>query len=432
MASVSPPIVWSEDHCGGAWLISGYAQVGTALKDPRFSVQRAARWINSSLGMAVCSPGQPRNSEDRLMRFKRILSRSVLFTDGARHARLRHSMQAGFSNFSLAPQVPEISAIVTRLLAQIRSKAEANQSGAMVAQFDFIRDFARPLPALVITGLLGIPSQQQPGFIEAAAAIAGFIGAPTPTLPQALAAQQGLADMQEHFAGAIAARGRDSGDDLLGRLMRGAQEGQLSAAEMLSQCCTLLFAGYETTRHLLGNGLLRLLQHADQWHAVQDSAAGRQNALRELLRFDSPVQYTGRRLLADVDMDGQRLRQGDLVILRIAAANRDPRRFTDPYRLDLARDQGNHLSFGHGPHVCVGARLTYLEADIAFQALSPFMSTMQVDQAGLSWQAFPAYRGLETLPLRWTMASSLTAPVRAQAGDATRPAQENSDQYSHG
>jgi cytochrome P450 len=412
-------ISWSEHFYPGAWLLSDYADVAAALRDPRFSVRRTSRWVNSSIDPGVQDAVRRNHEKAKLREFKRILARSLLFVDGHSHTRLRRVMHAGFSAASLQRQAPRIAAIVDGLIRQILAKAACNAAGESIVAFDFIADFARPLPVLVIADLLGVDLQgpdMQTDFVAAATAIAAFIGSPAPTMEQALAAQDALTGMLDYFHDVIAQRRMQPqpGDDLVGQLIRAADSGKISATELLAQCCTLLFAGYETTRHLLGNGLLALLQHQDQWRALQKSQQNERDklpgALRELLRYDSPVQYTGRRLIADVEMHGRQLRKGALVILRIAAANRDPRRFTNPDQLDIDRDEGNHLSFGYGPHVCIGATLTYMEAEIAFRALMRALPCLQLQAGGLRWQNNAAYHGLEALPLTCVVPTSQETP----------------------
>jgi hypothetical protein len=379
------PPVWSEAYCGGAWLLSAYDDVSAALRDPRFSVRRAARWINS--GYAAAGDGCAATLER--LRFKRVYARSLLFLDGRAHRRLRAVVNTGFKPSDLQQQAPAIAARADRLIAAIQAHG---------SDFDFVQSFARPLPALVIAGLMGLPDEAPEEFIDWAADLAAFIGSPTPDARQTLDAQRALAAMSAFFE-PILASGAAPGTGLLGRIAQARREQRLSGIEALAQCCTLLFAGYETTRNLLGNGLLALLRHPRQWAALKAAPQRLRGAVREMLRYDSPVQYTGRRLLEDVEIGGRRLRQGELAILHIGAANRDPRRFSDPDRFDIGRDEGSHLSFGHGPHVCLGAALTQLEAEIAFTALMRAMPDMALGAAGPAWLQTSAYRALEQLPI---------------------------------
>ncbi|MCA1327051.1 cytochrome P450 [Herbaspirillum sp. alder98] len=379
--------VWSEDYCGGAWLLTRYDDVAMALRDPRFSVRRAARWINSGLaavdGRAAMSPAQ--------VQFKRVFARSLLFVDGRAHRRLRAVVQVGFKPGDLQRQTPFIATMADRLIARIETDR--------VGEFDFVQAFARPLPALVIANLLGIAGLVPDAFIDWASDLAAFIGSPTPDVRQTRAAQQALADMCDFFAQVMATPDAIAADGLLARIVDARQAHRLTAIEALAQCCTLLFAGYETTRNLLGNGLLALLRHPAQWAALKASPQGLPAAVREMLRYDSPVQYTGRRLVADIELNGQRMKRGDLAILHIGAANHDAQRFSDPGRFDIRRAEGNHLSFGHGPHVCLGAALTQLEAEIAFTALMRVMPELRLGAAAPVWQDNSAYRALQHLSI---------------------------------
>lgn len=393
------PVAWSEEFCGGAWVISSYADVAAALRDPRFSVRRAARWINST----VATP------DPRMDRFKRVFSRSLLFVDGRVHRRLRSIVNIGFKPGDLQPQAAAIARIANELIAGIAMQVTASSDGPHRVTFDFVESFARPLPALVIARLMGIDAGQPAGFVDWAADLAAFIGSPTPDAGQAWRAQEALACMSGFFTEAMEQRTDAPGDGLLGRIMLAHREHRLSRIEALAQCCTLLFAGYETTRNLLGNGLLALLRHPQQWARLKASPQLLRHAVREMLRYDSPVQYTGRRLLADIELHGKTLRKGQLAILHIGAANRDPERFSDPHRFDIARDEGNHLAFGHGPHVCIGAALSCMEAEIAFGALLDALPDLALGFASPVWQNNSAYRALERLPL----ASPLPTPHRA-------------------
>jgi len=379
------PVQWSPAHCGGAWVISGYDEVAGALRDPRFSVRRAARWINSGLGEQSHSPAQ--------LRFKRIFSRSLLFLDGRAHRRLRGILNPGFKPAALEHQRPAIEALARQLIADILTDDDARQG------YDFVTRFARPLPALVIATLLGLPGRVPDAFIGWAADLAGFIGSPTPDAAQTLAAQTALEALCDYFDEVLRHPQDLPPHCLLADIVQARQQQALTQVEVLAQCSTLLFAGYETTRNLLGNGLLALLRHPLQWSALKAQPQALRSAVREMLRYDSPVQYTGRRLLADITLDDQPLRRGDLAILHIGQANHDARRFSDPARFDIARDQGMHLSFGQGAHVCLGAALTQMEAEIAFTALMQAMPTLALAAEAPRWQPAGAYRALERLPL---------------------------------
>ncbi len=382
-------VQWSTAHCGGAWIISGHEQVAAALRDPRFSVRRAARWINSGLGETQADSAAQR-------RFKRLFSRSLLFLDGRAHRRLRGVLNPSFKPAQLALQGPAIEAITRQLIDDILDDPQATSG------FDFISRFARPLPALVIARLMGLPGSVPPAFIDWAADLAAFIGSPTPDAGQTLAAQHAMQALCDFFSTVLEQPQAMPPDSLLAQLLQARQQTQINQVELLAQCSTLLFAGYETTRNLLGNGLLALLRHPQQWQLLKSEPQWLRSAIREMLRHDSPVQYTGRRLLAPLELDGQTLAHGDLAILHIGQANHDEQRYHQAERFDIRRDQGMHLSFGQGPHVCLGAALTQMEAEIAFTALMRRLPTLALGADAPVWQDNPAYRALASLPLVFT------------------------------
>lgn len=392
------PLHWNQEFCGGAWLLTEYADVVSVLRDPRFSVRRAGGWANSS------GPEAPAE----LREFKRIFARSLLFVDAPQHLRLRQVMSAGFKPATLQRLAPQIQMLVDRLL----DKVLVVETGATFdipcdVSFDFMRDFARPLPALVIAAMLGIDGDDRADFVAWSDDIADFIGSPTPTIEIARRAQTSLIAMNDYFRGLLPQRRLHPGNDLISQLILAeASGGIITTKELLAQCCTMLFAGHETTRNLLGNGMLALLQHPQQWHMLQQMPTLLPSALKELLRFDSPVQYTGRRLKVDIVMHGQVMRKGDLVIPLIGAANRDPAKFTDPDTLDITRNQGAHLSFGFGPHICIGATLTYMEAEIALRSVMRRLSALQLVENTQSWGKNAVYRSLNALPLRFVPASN--------------------------
>ena len=209
--------------------------------------------------------------------------------------------------------------------------------------------------------------------------------------------------MSGYFEELVVQRRAAPGDDLVSLLLRGEATGAIhSGAELLAQCAMLLFAGHETTRNLLGNGLQALLAHPQQWQRLQRDPALLPGAVRELLRYDSPVQYTGRRVTVDLELHGQQLRRGDLVVALIGSANRDPARYEHADRLDIERRPGSLLSFGAGPHVCIGAGLTLMEAEIVFARLLhrfPHLRHVDDNAAAPRWHANAVYRGLRELPV---------------------------------
>jgi cytochrome P450 len=160
-----------------------------------------------------------------------------------------------------------------------------------------------------------------------------------------------------------------------------------------------LSTGHETTTHLIGNGILALLQHPDQLQRLRAHPSLLAHAIEEMLRYDNPVQITYRAALEDAEIRGKRIRKGDLVNSIIGSANRDPRRFSNPDQFDITREEGRHLGFGLGIHFCIGAPLVRLEAEIVFETILRRFPNIRLATDLLEWQEHPIFRGLKSLPV---------------------------------
>jgi cytochrome P450 len=374
------PIHRSEEFFGGAWLLTRHADVEAVLRDPvRFSAQRTGGWVKGN----EATPGE-------LAGFQQVFARALLFLDAPDHTRLRKLMNAGFRPALLQQLVPHIEQVVTELLDDVEG----------LPVFDFMQAVARPLPVRVIARLMGIETAQHDGVMAWSHDLAAFIGAPTLTRELARGAQTSLLAMTRYFEELLPNKRRKPGDDLVSRLVQAEAAGEIEGgAELLAQCAMLLFAGHETTRNLLGNGLHALLNHPGQWQRLRQAPELIPGAVRELLRYDSPVQYTGRRVTTDLMLHGRLLRRGDLVVPLIGAANRDPACYPEPDTLNLARDNGPSLSFGSGPHVCIGAALTRMETEIVLRQLLRRWPEPRLANATPQWSGNPVYRGLVALPV---------------------------------
>lgn len=373
------PLHWSEEFFAGAWVLTRHADVEAALRDPRLSAQRTGGWVMDAAG----------DGRAELRPLQRLFARAMLFLDQPDHQRLRQLMQPAFRPDRLAALQPELVALVDGLL------------DGLDGEFDFMERVARPLPARVIARLMGLDDAPESDVMAWSEDLAAFIGAARPTPEQARTAQRSLLAMADYFERELLPRRRrEPGDDIVSRLVQAEAQGQVGrGAELLAQCAMLLFAGYETTRNLLGNGMLTLMRHPEQWQRLCENPDLVPNAVRELLRYDSPVQWTGRRVAADFELHGQRLRRGELLIALIGSANRDPARHEQPDRFDVARTNPGALSFGTGPHVCIGAALTQMEAQAVFGALVRRWPDCRLAGTPVR-NGNPVYRGLGSLPLR--------------------------------
>jgi pimeloyl-[acyl-carrier protein] synthase len=253
----------------------------------------------------------------------------------------------------------------------------------------------------VIAQMLGVPAADRPLFKRWAQ---GLVGTLEPFIPAEVLdhANQVTVEVLDYFRRLAAEKRRSPGDDLLSALIAAEEQGrQLSNDDVLSTCVLLLFAGHETTVNLIGNGTLALLRHPEQLGQLRANPDLIKSAVEELLRFDSPVQLTGRVAMEDVVIDGQTIQAGQDVMMLLGAANRDPEQFTDPDRLDLGRSDNKHLAFGGGIHYCVGAPLARVEAQAALPALLQRLPELKLTTEQLEWKETLTLRGLKALPLSW-------------------------------
>ncbi len=368
---------------GGAWLVPRYVDVAAGFRDPRLSSRRSHTWTTTL-------PADARGEFDE---FNRIFQLWMLFVDPPAHSRLRTLLTKSFSPRVVENLRPRIQRIVDNLLDRVID------AGGM----DFIADFAYPLPVTVIAELLGVAPDDQPSFKRWSHDFATFFGSARPTLEETRAGRDGFLALTAYFRGTLPERRRKLGDDLVSLLVQAEEEGdQLTTEEVLAQCSLLLGAGHETTRNLLGNGLLALLRHPDQLERLRQDRSLMSSAVRECARYDSPVQFATRVVAGDCTLHGQALEKGQVVVLLIGSANRDPDHFSSPDTLDITRSQGIPLSFGHGPHFCLGQALGSIEAEIAFSTLVGRLQDVQVTDAELEWNPNPGLRGLRALPITFT------------------------------
>jgi cytochrome P450 len=291
------------------------------------------------------------------------LDMSLLTMNPPDHTRLRRLIQPAFSPKIVAGYAGRIERTVGGLL----------DAAAAAGEFDLISDFAAVLPIAVITDLLGIPDADSAYFARIGAIIGSAIGG-VRSLRHAARLQESADALERLFAGLFELRRREPQDDIVSRIV--AAEGtQIMPSEMQSLCALLLVAGFETTVNAIGNGVLALLAHPDQWHALCADPAGlAPRAVSEALRFDPPVQLTERLALEPMELEGQAISRGQSVLTLIGAANRDPEAFDHADTFDLHRDgTTDNLAFSSGIHYCAGQPLARLELTIALQLLAERM-----------------------------------------------------------
>jgi cytochrome P450 len=288
-----------------------------------------------------------------------------LFLDPPDHTRLRKLVSKAFAPKVVKALEPEITALVDSLLDSIEERG----------RFDVVEDLAHPLPVAVICRLLGVPVEDAPQFSRASALLAQALdpfititGQAADGADERLAASRWL---REYVRDLIRQRRSHPGEDLMSELIRVEESGdQLTEEEIISTCNLLLVAGHETTVNLLGNAILALLRDPKQWAALGTDPQRAPAVVEEALRYDPPVQILGRIAAEDMTIDGTPVAKGEIMMLLLAAANRDPELFDRPDEFDPDRDEIRHLAFGKGPHFCLGAPLARLESALALSAVA--------------------------------------------------------------
>jgi cytochrome P450 len=316
----------------------------------------------------------------------------MLFQDPPDHTRLRGLVSKAFTPRAVEILRNEIAGIVEQLLDKVKGEQT----------FDLMATLAYPLPVLVICELLGVAEQDRYRFGAWSRALGEGFDNMSNQDPEVLRrGNEAAAGLTEYFLELVEARRKEPRDDLLSGMIAAEEKGdRLSEDELLATCVLLFFAGHETTVNLIGNGTLALLRNPDQAELLRKRPELLPNAVEELLRYDSPVQRTGRTVISDVEIGGLSLHPGQRVNLLIGAANRDPRQFPDPDRLDVTRgNAAQHLSFASGIHYCVGAPLARLEAQLAIGALLRRYPHLRVATDRPRWRRTFVLRGLESLPV---------------------------------
>lgn len=366
----------------GFWLLSRYEDIAAALRDPRLghAMDETAVMLKTMVG-----PGTITIDE---------FSRWMLFRDPPDHTRLRRLVSKAFTPRAIEMLRPRIQGIVDRLVDELVAVLGDGGIG------DLVEGLALPLPVTVISELLGLPAEDRAQAREWAEAVAQALD-PIVTEEQAIRSDAAVVGLTAYLKDVIAERRRSPGGDLLSELVLAEDEGgHLSESELISTVALLFGAGHETTRNLIGNGMLALIANPAEMARLRAAPAMIRPAIEELLRYDSPVQNTGRVAKEDAQVGRWQIPKGQPVALLLGAGNRDPAVFDDPERLDVGRPDVKPLSFGGGIHFCLGAMLARLEGQVAFTALLARAPELELATETLQWRPHITLRGLSSLPVR--------------------------------
>ncbi|MEU1296378.1 cytochrome P450 [Streptomyces sp. NPDC005840] len=390
-----PAYAWLREHAPvhrtrlpsgvEAWLVTRYADARQTLADNRLSKNPTHHAEDAGGRSRTGIPGE-RNAG---------LMTHLLNIDPPDHTRLRRLVSKAFTPRRVAEFAPRVQELTDQLIDGFAERGSA----------DLIHEFAFPLPIYAICDLLGVPAGDQDDFRDWAGMMIRHGGGPRGGVARSVKRIRG------YLAELIHRKRADLGDDLISDLIRASDHGEhLTENEVVAMCFVLLFAGFETTINLIGNGTHALLRDPGQRALLmaalaQGDDALLESAVEELLRWDGPVELaTWRFATRPLTIGGQDIAPGDAVLVVLAAADRDPARFADPDTLDLTRRDNQHLGYGHGLHYCLGAPLARLEGQTALRTLLTRLPDLALaaDPAELRWRGGLIMRGLRTLPVEFT------------------------------
>ncbi|MEV6986908.1 cytochrome P450 [Sphaerisporangium sp. NPDC051017] len=363
------PMLYADGHVG--WLVTGYSMTRAVLADPRFTTDPA-----------LLHPPIGQRATQRLLE---DLPGFFLQEDPPEHTRLRRRLTGHFTVHRMQALEPRVEAITSdHLDAMERTGPPA----------DLVREFALPIPSLVICELLGVPYGDHEMFQRRSSVMLDLDSSHEQV-------RRALDDLMNYLRGLVTRKRTAPGDDLISEL---ATDRGLTIDEVTGVAVLLLVAGHETTANMLALGTFTLLRNPAQLAALREDPSLAGGAVEELLRYLTIVHLGPvRAAREDVEIDGHRIRAGDSVTLSLPAANRDPARFEDPDALDITRHAAGHLSFGHGVHQCLGQQLARMEMRVAYPALLrrfPGLRLADPDEQ-VRTRTHMAIYGVHTLPVAW-------------------------------
>ena len=365
-----------------SYLITRFDDAKAALTDPRLSKD-------------LYGPGQQYlrifgpNSEG--------LNKNMLNADPPEHSRLRGITSRAFAPRRIEALRPRVAEIVDDLLDKIIPQGQS----------ELMHDFAIPLPMMVISELLGIPETDHERVLGWTQVIRTSGSSSRSPEEERAAVQEAQLRLHHYLADLVQAKRAHPADDMISTLIDSCDhDGQLSERELVTTTFLLLFAGHQTTADFIGNAVVALLTNPDQLELLRATPELLPSAIEELLRFDGPLPVASPRIAAeDVEYQGVHIPRGSIVGVVINAANHDPAQFVEPDRLDLGRERGPHIGFGHGVHYCLGVSLARMEAQIAIGALLRRLPGLRLGVPVDELRRLPAgspFRGLLELPVRFS------------------------------
>ncbi len=370
------PVHW--DPLLRVWVVTRYEDVIRVLRD--FSAERTPTPAQlTSMGLSALNP------------VAQVMVKQMLFLDPSAHTRIRGLASAAFTPARVEGLREHIREIVRNLLKPVVASGRMN----------VIADLAEPLPCIVTAEMLGVPVEDHRQLKLWSQDFAEILGNFQHNPDHVQRILKCTEEMTAYFRAAMRSdRLRPEG--LVNSLKNAEVQGdRLTEEEVIANCIITMVGGQETTTNLLGNGVLALIRNPGELARLRTTPALIPSAVEELLRFESPTQYTARIAAHDTELGGKQIRQKQAVFAVLGAGNRDPERFPEPDRLDLGRSDNKHLAFGWGAHFCFGAPLARIEAQLAFEELLRLENWLLATDK-LTWRTNLALRGLTALPITFT------------------------------
>lgn len=391
------PIKYSPDS--NSWRLTRHADITAVLRDARFGfpaiVEKFPSWhaLISELAQTnsrTDNPSLPLPLQWLRLQKKVFEMRQlwILVQNPPAHTRLRALVQSHYTLTAARTWEPFIQTTADALIDAVEARGE----------MDVIRDFANPLVLALTLQIMGMPFADRPKFDRWSHELGHLLEAETTVLDHRRIGVAGI-NLIEYFHTRLEARQAPYGNDVTGSLLRDFKSDKLSEDELLAMCTLLALGGHSTTRSMLGNGMLALLRHPDQWRMLSSQPGLVSSATEECLRYDTPGQTAGRVAFTDVSLDGVTIEKGQWVNLLLGAGNWDPDVFPEPERFDITRRPSPHLGFGHGIHYCLGAHLARAVMRISLKTLSRRLPGLALRDDAVEWAQDQHQRGPKTLPV---------------------------------
>jgi pimeloyl-[acyl-carrier protein] synthase len=377
------PVYWSETF--QSWILTRYNDVVTVLLDLRLSSERLETLAKLHL---------PQLNSGILDNYLDVFGRGMAMRDPPEHIRLRKIASQGFTHKALKHWQLLVQQVVNELLDKVQDAGE----------MDIVSDLAEPFPATVIAEMFAIPIADREMFKKCSNAIAKFLGGSFGNLEEdARLADESVMKLEAYFNDLLIERRQKLGDDLMSLLITGYEEGKMDEKELCAQCIQILAAGHVTTVDQLANGIHDLLQHQPQLQQLQSNPNLINNAVEEILRYNTSVPFTQRLAKVNLTIRDKTIQAGQIVLLSLAAANHDDKVFNSPEQFDITRKDNKHLSFAIGPHMCLGAHLARLELKIGLENLFKRLPNLRFaeDKPSQLKTESLMFRGFHSLPVKF-------------------------------